>query len=55
MNITRNNETKYLLLVILSICFLATGGILVKLSNLPPINTGFYRVLFSIPILLPFI
>lgn len=53
MNITRNNETKYLLLVILSICFLATGGILVKLSNLPPINTGFYRVLFSIPILLP--
>ncbi|WP_258861943.1 DMT family transporter [Streptococcus milleri] len=27
----------------------------VKLSSLPPINTGFYRVLFSIPMLLPLI
>lgn len=55
MSITRKNETKYILLIILSICFLATGGILVKLSHLPPVNTGLYRVLFSIPILFPFV
>lgn len=32
---------------------LATGGIFVKLSELGPITTGFYRVLFSVPILYP--
>lgn len=51
----RENQSKYVLLVILSVCFLATGGILVKMSKLPPINTGLYRVLFSIPMLLPFV
>lgn len=51
----RANESKYVLLVILAICFLATGGIFVKLSKLPPINTGLYRVLFSIPMLFPFV
>lgn len=51
----RNNETRYILLTFLAICFLATGGIFIKLSSLPPIATGVYRVLFSIPILLPFI
>ncbi len=51
----RKNETKYILLVFLAVCFLATGGIFVKLSELPPINTGFYRVLISIPLLLPFV
>jgi drug/metabolite transporter (DMT)-like permease len=40
--------------MLLSICFLATGGIFVKMSELPPINTAFYRVLFSLPFLLPF-
>lgn len=50
----RKNETKYILLIFLAISFLATGGIFVKLSKLPPINTGFYRVLFSIPLLFPF-
>lgn len=34
-----------------ALCFLATGGIFVKLSELQPITTGFYRVLFAIPIL----
>ncbi|WP_235190027.1 DMT family transporter [Bacillus gaemokensis] len=34
---------------------MATGGIFVKISELPPINTGFYRVLISIPLLLPFV
>lgn len=49
------NSIKDICLIFLAICFLATGGIFVKLSPLPPINTGFYRVLFSIPMLLPFI
>lgn len=55
MNNNRCNSAKYISLIFLAICFLATGGIFVKLSPLPPINTGFYRVLFSIPMLLPFI
>lgn len=41
-------------LVILSVCFLALGGIFVKLSHLSPISTGMYRVLFSLPLLYPF-
>lgn len=53
MNITRNNDTKDILLELLAVAFLATGGILVKLSALSPINTGFYRVLFSLPLLFP--
>lgn len=54
MNTTvRNNETRYILLELLAVAFLATGGILVKLSALSPINTGFYRVLFSLPLLFP--
>lgn len=55
MNNNRCNSAKYIFLIFLAICFLATGGIFVKLSPLPPINTGFYRLLFSIPMLLPFI
>lgn len=55
MKRNRCNSIKDICLIFLAICFLATGGIFVKLSPLPPINTGFYRVLFSIPMLLPFI
>src|SRR5574344_1905314 len=47
----RSNKTKYVLLELLAVSFLATGGIFVKFSSLGPINTGFYRVLFSLPIL----
>jgi len=53
--IERKNELKYILLIIISVCFLATGGIFVKLSQFPPIATGFYRILFSIPMLFPFV
>ncbi len=49
----RSNQTKYIFLEILAVCFLATGGIFVKHSALSPVNTGFYRVLFSFPFLLP--
>lgn len=55
MKQNRTNNSKYIFLIFLAICFLATGGIFVKLSSLPPINTGFYRVLFSIPMLMPFL
>lgn len=51
--IQRENETKYLMWELISIAFLATGGIFVKLSELSPINTGFYRVLFAFPFLFP--
>ncbi len=50
---TRANNTSDILLELLAVSFLATGGIFVKLSALSPINTGFYRVLFSIPLLFP--
>ena len=49
----RNNATKYVLLALLAVAFLATGGIFVKQSGLGPINTGFYRMVFSIPLLWP--
>ena len=49
----RNNATKYVLLALLAVAFLATGGIFVRQSGLSPINTGFYRMLFSIPLLWP--
>ena len=49
----RGNATRYVLLAMLAVAFLATGGIFVKQSGLGPINTGFYRMLFSIPLLWP--
>lgn len=51
----RKNETKFVLLVFLAVAFLTLGGIFVKISELSPIATGFYRILFSIPLLLPFV
>ncbi|UUV19826.1 DMT family transporter [Fusobacteria bacterium ZRK30] len=53
LTLTKEGNVKYLLLIIIAICFLATGGIFVKLSTVPPVMTGFYRVLFSLPILFP--
>ncbi|MGG5343952.1 DMT family transporter [Enterococcus sp. AZ192] len=49
----RENKNSDILLEIVAISFLAMGGIFVKSSHLLPINTGFYRVLFSLPLLLP--
>ncbi|PHM30224.1 DMT family transporter [Xenorhabdus innexi] len=40
-----------IILTLLFVSGLASGGIFVKLSELGPINTGFYRILFSVPIL----
>ncbi|CCG40972.1 DMT family transporter [Magnetospirillum molischianum] len=36
--------------VILAVCFLATGGIFVKLSPLDPIATGAWRILLALPL-----
>lgn len=49
----RRNDTRDILLELVAIAFLATGGIFIKFSTLLPINTGFYRVLFSLPLLFP--
>ncbi len=49
----RKNETSDIMLELIAVAFLATGGIFIKISALSPINTGFYRVLFSLPLLLP--
>ena len=49
----RGNGTRYVLLAVLAVAFLATGGIFVRQSGLSPINTGMYRMLFSIPLLWP--
>lgn len=46
-------KSRSFFLTILFVSCLATGGIFVKLSDLGPVTTGFYRVLFSIPILYP--
>lgn len=49
------NELKYILLIFVAVCFLATGGIFVRLSVLPPIHVAFYRIILSIPFLFPFV
>ncbi len=54
-NLILSEEARTILIMLVAICFLATGGIFVKLSSIPPIATGFYRVLFSLPILFPFV
>lgn len=51
----RENQTNYIIMALIAVAFLATGGIFVKLSQLSPINTGFYRVLFSLPFLWLFV
>ena len=41
----------YILLELLAVAFLATGGIFVRSCSLSPINCGFYRMLFALPFL----
>ena len=53
VKVLRKNKTQDVFLELFAVAFLATGGIFVKLSALSPINTGFYRVLFSLPFLFP--
>lgn len=48
---TRENQTRFVLLELVAVCFCASSGIFVRYSALGPVNTGFYRMLFAIPIL----
>lgn len=45
----RKNETKYVFLALLAVSMLASSGIFVRYSLLPPVNTGFWRCIFSLP------
>lgn len=47
----RNNSTKYILIELIAVMFLASAGIFVRRSTLPPINTGLWRMVFSLPFL----
>lgn len=48
--VTKSQENIAVALVIVAVCFLATGGIFVKLSEVQPIATATYRILFAIPL-----
>lgn len=50
----KNSQKSYILLLLLAIFLLAVGGIFVKMSKIPPIATGFYRILFAMPLLVLF-
>lgn len=50
----RKNENKYIGIQLLGIAFLASAGIWVKMSSVGPISQGFYRMLLTILIMLPF-
>lgn len=43
------------MLAFIAVALLSSGGLLVRLSSTPPIATGFYRMLLSIPILYFFV
>ena len=46
-----NNILKYILLELVAVAFLATGGIFVRSCSLSPVNCGFYRIFFALPFL----
>lgn len=51
----RNNEARYILINFAAICCFALGGVFVRFSELPVCATAFYRMLFSLPLLLPLV
>lgn len=53
MSTKSNNNSYNIILVLIFVAFLSLGGIFVKLSTVGPINTAFFRVLFSLVILFP--
>jgi len=46
----RVKDNLAVVIVIIAVSFLATGGIFVRLSEVPPIATGAYRIIFSLPL-----
>lgn len=55
MKQNRTNDNKYIFLIFLAIYFFSNWWHLCQTQSLPPINTGFCCVLFSIPMLTPFL
>ncbi|MDO4581515.1 MAG: DMT family transporter [Bacillota bacterium] len=55
MRMERNNELKYMFVYLIAVLCFALGGVFVRFSQLGPIATGFYRMLFSLPFLLPLV
>lgn len=47
----RENQTRFVLLELVAVCFCASSGVFVRYSALGPVSTGFYRMLFAAPIL----
>lgn len=47
----RENQTKFILLELIAVCFCASSGVFVRYSALGPVNTAFYRMLFALPML----
>lgn len=47
----RENNTKYVILELIAIAFLASAGIFVRNSSLSPINIGLWRMIIAIPFL----
>lgn len=45
----QSGHTLAVLTLLVAVCFLATGGIFVRLSGVEPIATGAYRILFALP------
>ena len=52
--VDRKNENKYIGIQLLGIAFLASAGIWVKLSSVGPISQGFYRMLLTLLMMIPF-
>ena len=47
----RENQTRFILLELIAVCFCASSGVFVRYSALGPVNTAFYRMLFALPML----
>lgn len=47
----RENQTKYVILELIAVAFLASAGIFVRGSSLSPINTGLWRMIIALPFL----
>jgi drug/metabolite transporter (DMT)-like permease len=50
----QKSDTRSIIILLVAIIFLSTTGVFVRLVDVPPINSAFYRMLFSIPFLIPF-
>lgn len=44
------NTATFIALALFAECFIIYASVLVKLTDMPPINLGFYRIMFALPI-----